>query len=252
MMAPSPLLDTDCIVFDMDGTLAVSKGVISPTMAGLLDRLLEKKIVAVISGGMWEQFEKQLIPYLSKEKLDHLIILPTSGTAFYTYTNGVWHEVYRETIALHERARIIQTLNTVLARVGYHEEEVLGPIIEDRESQITFSGLGSGASFEKKQYWDPDQKKRALIASMLRERLPEYTVTIGGTTSIDITPKGVDKAYGINALIRTKGIPLDRIVFIGDKLSPGGNDFPVVKTGVRTIAVADEHETEALLASWNI
>lgn len=252
MMVPSPLLDTDCIVFDMDGTLAVSKGTITPSMAELLNRLLEKKTVAVISGGMWEQFEKQLIPYLSKERLEHLMILPTSGTALYTYKNGIWHEEYREVISTNERTRIIQTLRAVLTRVGYHEEETIGPTIEDRESQITFSGLGSQAPFEKKQYWDPDQKKRALIASILRERLPEYTITIGGTTSIDITPKGVDKAYGINALVRVKGIPLERIVFIGDKLSPGGNDFPVVKTGVRTISVVDEHETEQLLASWNI
>ena len=40
------------IVFDLDGTLAESKSVIDPEMAGLIDSLLGVLNVAVISGGM--------------------------------------------------------------------------------------------------------------------------------------------------------------------------------------------------------
>lgn len=246
-----PSLDSfDCIIFDMDGTLAPSKGVVTTTMAQYLDALLTKKIVAVISGGAWEQFETQLIPYLKKESLDHLVILPTSGTALYRHSDSTWKEVYREVIPPLERKQIIKELERVLERVGYHETDILGEIIEDRESQITFSGLGSKAPIEKKIRWDPDQKKRTIIASMLRERIPAYTITIGGATSVDITRSGVDKAYGVRSLSKTIHIPLEKMLFVGDKLAPGGNDYPVVAVGIKTVAVVDEHETERLLEYW--
>lgn len=252
MIGTSPLATSDCIVFDMDGTLAVSKGPITPGMATVLNQLLSVKKVAVISGGSWEQFEKQFISFLSKEHMDNLIILPTSGAAMYLYEHGVWQKKYSEVIPLAERVRVIEELKSALKRVGYHEEETYGKIIEDRFSQITFSGLGQEAPFEKKSLWDPDQKKRQMIASVLRSNIPEYTVTLGGASSIDITPGGFDKAYGVERLSKTLSIPLEKIVFVGDKLDPGGNDYPVTRLGIRTIAVRNEHETEKMLESWFI
>ena len=49
------------IVFDLDGTLAESKSSLDAEMSALLHRLLEIAKVAVISGGDWPQFEKQLL-----------------------------------------------------------------------------------------------------------------------------------------------------------------------------------------------
>lgn len=239
----------DCIVFDMDGTLALSKSPISKDMGIVIDKLLAIKKVAVISGGRWEQFEKQLIPFLSSEHLENLLILPTSGTTMYRYENSKWAQKYNEIIPLVERVRIIDELKNVLARVGYHEPEIFGKIIEDRFCQITFSALGQEAPPDKKDKWDKDQMKRQMIVSVLRDRLPDYTLTIGGTTSIDITPKGVDKGYGIQKISETLGISVDRMIFVGDKLDLGGNDYPVKRTGVRTIAVPNEFETKAMLES---
>ena len=53
------------IVFDLDGTLAVSKFLIDCEMVALLTALLSVVKVAVISGGNWPQFENQLPNYLS-------------------------------------------------------------------------------------------------------------------------------------------------------------------------------------------
>lgn len=236
----------------MDGTLALSKSPISKEMGVVLDRLLAIKKVAVISGGRWEQFEKQLVPFLSPEHFDNLLILPTSGTTMYRYEKGAWVQKYNEIIPLVERVRIIDELERALSRVGYYEPEVFGKIIEDRFCQITFSALGQEAPPDKKLEWDKDQKKRQMIVSLLRDSLPEYTLTIGGTTSIDITPKGVDKGYGIQKISETLALPVDRIIFVGDKLDLGGNDYPVKRTGVRTIAVPNEYETKAMLESWFI
>ena len=59
------------VIFDLDGTLAESKSSLDAEMATLLARLLEVVKVAVISGGAWPQFEKQVLSYLqSDERLE--------------------------------------------------------------------------------------------------------------------------------------------------------------------------------------
>ena len=82
------------IVFDLDGTLAASKSSLDPEMASLLHDLLGIVRVAVISGGAWLQFEKQVLSKLPKdERLVKLSILPTCGTQFFQYT-GEWKKLY--------------------------------------------------------------------------------------------------------------------------------------------------------------
>ena len=49
------------IAFDLDNTLADSKSPISQQMVVLLDELLTKFQVCVISGGKFAQFEEQLL-----------------------------------------------------------------------------------------------------------------------------------------------------------------------------------------------
>lgn len=240
----------DCIVFDMDGTLAISKGPISTGMSECLNGLLKVKKVAVISGGMFSQFEKQLISHLDTKNLKNLYVLPTSGSCMMAFENDLWVEIYSDVIPQIKRKQIIEEIERALSLVGYHEAETYGEVIEDRISQITFSALGSLAPVEKKSIWDPSQEKRKLIVSILKEKIPEYTITIGGTNSIDITLKGIDKAYGVEKLSKSLEIPISKVLFIGDKLQVGGNDYPVKRLDIETLEVKDEHETENLLKSW--
>ena len=84
------------IVFDLDGTLAESKTALDAEMAALLRDLLGIVRVAVISGGNWPQFEKQLLANLPHdERLKNLSLLPTCGTKFFQY-EGDWKEIYSE------------------------------------------------------------------------------------------------------------------------------------------------------------
>jgi phosphomannomutase len=240
------------IVFDLDGTLAESKASLDTEMASLLGALLSIMKVAVISGGDWPQFEKQLLANLPHAAdLKYLSLLPTCGTKFYQYA-GAWKKLYSEDFTSDERGTIIRSLEEVLAVTGFSIEKVWGETVEDRGSQITFSALGQQAPLEQKKGWDPDFSKRNKIKAQLDKLIPEFSVRLGGTTSVDITKPGIDKAYGIRKLQDILAIAIQDMIFVGDALFPGGNDYPAQQAGVLSIRVRDPNETkrviEAILA----
>jgi hydroxymethylpyrimidine pyrophosphatase-like HAD family hydrolase len=120
-------------------------------------------------------------------------------------------------------------------------------MIEDRGSQITFSGLGQLAPLAEKKKWDPDFKKRKRIETILTKLIPEFSVHLGGATSIDVTKPGIDKAYGIRKLRDILGISIPEMIFVGDAIFPGGNDYPPEEAGVFSIEVKDPHETKRVI-----
>lgn len=235
------------IIFDLDGTLAESKAALDGEMATRLQALLAVAQVAIISGGSWTQFEQQVLANLSPtDNLANLSLLPTCGTQFYTYSSG-WQKRYSEDFTDAEKGRIMDALNKAVDQSGFRATQTWGDLIEDRGSQITFSGLGQQAPLGQKKVWDPDFAKRKAIKMILDALLPEFSVHLGGATSIDITKPGIDKAYGIQKLRDILGIPIDEMLFLGDALFPGGNDYPAKTAGVWSIQVRDPTETKRVV-----
>jgi phosphomannomutase len=235
------------IVFDLDGTLAESKFALDAEMSVLLAGLLGVAKVAVISGGDWPQFEKQLVSNLPQgQRMENLLLLPTCGTKFFQYT-GKWKRLYAEEFTPDEKENIIVSLSHALVVAGFKPEKVWGEIIEDRGSQITFSALGQQAPLVEKAKWDPDFTKRTKIKAILETYIPEFSVRMGGTTSIDVTKSGIDKAYGIRKLRDVLGIAIEEMIFIGDAIFPGGNDYPAKEAGVDCVHVRDTHETKRVV-----
>ena len=235
------------IIFDLDGTLAKSKSPIDKEMSGLLGNLLEVAQVSIISGGDWPQFEKQVLKHLPKNALlKKLSILPTCGTKFYQFKKE-WKQLYAENFTDVERKKILESLKNAIEEAGLNIEKTWGKQIEDRGSQITFSALGQKAPLDEKKGWDPDFAKRKKIKKPLEKSLKGFSVGMGGTTSIDITKPGIDKAYGINKLKEILGIGIPNMLFIGDALFKGGNDYPARKTGADCIQVRDSEETKRII-----
>lgn len=235
------------VVFDLDGTLADSKSAIDAEMATLLAGLLAVVRVAVISGGGWAQFQDQLLSHLGpREGWPGLSLLPVCGTAFYEYRAG-WTLRYADDLSAQEKAEIDSALQHVIASMDLVPTKIWGDVIEDRGSQITFSALGQDAPLDAKTAFDPGFVKRAAMKARLNALIPEFSVRIGGTTSIDITKPGIDKAYGIRKLSEILAIELDEMIFVGDALFPGGNDAPVREMGVESIATRDPTETKGLI-----
>jgi phosphomannomutase len=237
------------IVYDLDGTLAESKSSLDVEMAALLHDLLGIVKVAIISGGDWPQFQKQLIANLPHdERLVNLSLLPTCGTKFFQY-NGDWKKLYEEDFTADQREKIVSSLNKALAAAGFKVDKVWGEPIEDRGSQITYSALGQQAPLEEKNKWDPDFTKRKKIKAILDTFIPEFSVRLGGATSIDITKPGIDKAYGIGKLRDLLGISVKEMIYIGDALFVGGNDYPAKEAGVASIPVRGPQETKPVTAA---
>ncbi len=235
------------IVFDLDGTLALSKSPIDDEMVGLLTSLLGVAKVAIISGGDMSQFQTQVIARLPRgDRLGSLYLEPTNGTRFYEYKDG-WQKLYSEDLSDAQKQKITAALQDAVAKSGFGATKTWGEAIEDRGSQITYSALGQQAPLDEKTKWDPDFAKRQKIKALLDVTLPEFSVRLGGTTSIDVTLPGIDKAYGIGKLRDILGIPVSEMIYVGDALFPGGNDYPVRSTGAVCIQVRDPNETKRVI-----
>jgi HAD superfamily hydrolase (TIGR01484 family) len=238
------------LAFDLDGTLAESKQPLSQDVGAMLARLLSVAEVAIISGGDWPQFDKQIAARLPADAaLEKLWLMPTTGTKLYRFTKGAWRCAYAELFEESQRAAILAAFDDALARAGLADERIWGERIEDRGSQITFSGLGQQAPLDAKENWDPDRRKRTALQKTLQAALPGLSINLGGTTSIDVTRAGVDKAHGLRRLSEESGIALAEMLFLGDAIYPGGNDYPAAQLGLDTVKVRDVAETLAVVAA---
>ncbi len=235
------------IAFDLDGTLAVTKSAISDVMTDRLRELLDHYEVCVISGGKFDQFKTQVIDRLdvTPSQMSRLHIMPTSGTRYLRFDDREcrWVTQYAEDLPAEIRAEIVDALTTSAKELGYWEPSPYGDIIEDRGSQITFSALGQEAPAEAKYAWDPDGVKKKALRDRTAQLLPDLEVHLGGTTSVDVTQAGIDKAYGMRKLMSVLGLNAEDILFFGDKLDEGGNDYPVKTVGIDCIAVDGWEQT---------
>ena len=144
------------IVFDLDGTLAGSKSPLDSEMSALLHDLLLIARVAVISGGDWPQFEKQLLSNLLHDKtLSNLSLLPTCGTKFYRYDSEVWTKIYSEDLTAEERDKILSALKKAISGPDFKTDKLWGEQIEDRGKPDHIFGLGSAGAARGKRQMGP-------------------------------------------------------------------------------------------------
>ncbi|MES2995040.1 MAG: HAD-IIB family hydrolase [Patescibacteria group bacterium] len=233
------------VMFDIDKTLARSKSDIEPLMSEALARLLIATKVGIISGGKLEQFMKQVVGKLPPgTPLFNLYLLPTSGGALYEYRSA-WMPIYQELLEADEVERIQAAMEEVIdtCSVIDRSHPPYGDRIEVRGPQVTLSALGQQAPVKEKEAWDPVGTKREILRAALAKRLPEFDVKRGGSTSIDVTKRGVNKAFGVRKLSEHLSIPVGTMLYVGDALAPGGNDEVVKETGIPTRSVLDPDET---------
>ena len=183
---------------------------------------------------------------MKEEILRKFHMMPTCGTRYYRYdeVRNEWALQYAEDLSTEQKKKILSVLEEEAKKVDLKNPKTWGPIIEDRLSQISYSILGQQAPAEEKyKYAETHQDLKKAFHAKVAARLPELEVRLGGATTIDITRLGIDKAYGMNKLIEELHISKDEILFVGDKLEEGGNDYPVRAMGIDSIAVERWEDT---------
>lgn len=238
------------IVFDLDGTLSESREPIDDEMAHLLVKLLSKHNVAIISGSSWKQFHKQVVIKLKdSSELNNLYLLPTSGGSMYQIWGKYgWVATYQEKLNRRDVARITKAFEEAIKESAWEQPDKLwGKQLENRESHITFSALGQNAPVEAKEKFDPDSSKRKVLVEALQKKLASYEVRIGGTTSIDVSLRGINKKYGIDELMKRLHVSKDDVIYVYNSLK--NNEYVAAEMGLDNVQVRDHEETKAWIRS---
>ncbi|MBS3111797.1 HAD-IIB family hydrolase [Candidatus Woesearchaeota archaeon] len=224
------------LVFDVDGTIVESTQELGEEFQKIFLTLNNKFSLVFISGTNKTELNRMVSSKLGS--IDHFII-SNSGSICDKIESKKTFNLWKDSLEEKDKEKIKNSLNLLskeynLIPITSKEDQIL-----DRGSQITFSILGRNAPLEKKKNYDPDTSKRKSFIQFLNNNglNEEYDLKIGGTTSIDITLKGINKEYGLKKFMEINKLLKDQIIFFGDQLEEGGNDFPVKKLGIRTIKV---------------
>ena len=233
------------VIFDLDDTLAESFQPPTAQMVEKLHALLDRVPIGLMTAAGLPRIREQFIDHLKdSEHISRFYIFPNSTAECYVFKDGEWGVAYSLGLTQEDRELIKRAITDALAETGIlGESPKHEPLIIDRDAQIAFAALGLGASYEDKASWDPDRKKRLALIDVLLKKIPQFEILMGGMTTIDITHKGINKAYGVKWLSENLGIPTGEMIFVGDALYPGGNDHVVIPTGIQTRAVTNPSET---------
>lgn len=207
-------------IFDVDGTLTPSRGIIDHNFKEFFLEFINNNDTYLVTGSDYAKTLEQLGEDIcNKVKC----IYNCSGND--VWVNGT--NIKTENWTLPDSARI--WLHTHLSNSAFSLRT--GNHIEERPGSINFSIVGRNATMsERRQYveWDLEKNERQQLATAFNHTFNYLEARVGGETGLDIYPHGRDKAQILSDFNKT-----DRIYFFGDRVEPGGNDYPLATAIVR-------------------
>lgn len=201
-------------VFDVDGTLTPSRGIIDPEFKIWFKRFIELYPVSLVTGSDREKTVEQL----GEDIVD------TVEYCFNCAGNAVYKKgelIYKSDWEMPDDAW--QYLENYLYQTKYDRK--YGKHFEQRIGLLNFSVVGRNAVGDQRtEYykWDQTHNERNSLVKIINERWPELQAAAGGETGIDIFKRGCDKAQ---VLDRLEG----DVSFFGDRTDPDGNDYSLAK-----------------------
>ena len=200
-----------------------------------------------MSGAPYSRIESDVLRRMQPPADAHMYVFSDSSAQCHAWNGSEWTCAYNFPLTADERKNIHSTILTSVAESRIMADHADESRILDRETSIAFTALRHGATQAEKLAWDPTGTKRARLLALLRARLPEYETSIGGKTTIDVTKKGINKAYGVTWFAEKVYVPTSALLFVGDAFYAGGNDAIVIPTGVQTHATSGPDETDMLI-----
>ncbi len=230
------------IIADVDDTICESCQVMSDEMANQINSMIQQGYTFAFLTGTEKQYLLEMVS--SKLRGKHYLLAAIGTECIEVEVGGENKEVYKYNLSEEQINEIVKALEELTQKYNILPVTNKDDQIQNRETQVCLSAIGRHAPKEQKAAYDPNGNKRLEWIQFLKTILDEnkYDMTIGGTTSIDITPKGIDKAWGIKHFCEKFGIELENVLFFGDKIHPGGNDFPASKV-VDVVSVKNPEET---------
>lgn len=234
----------NALLFDMDGTLTPARKKVSQEVFQTLNQLMEAgHRVCVVSGSPYPYIHQQLL----LDGLDwhsDLILMPCNGTQIWSRSDS--NQDYDQTYSVTMKSFLVDSTNLSdpykelvtnilelqLYAMRKYDFSTTGNFVSDRGSMLNWSMIGRDASHEVRDAFSLEEASKPIrkhLRECLRVRLDDsglhgIDLTLGGSTSIDIFPKGWDKTYALKHL--AAGVDS---WFWGDKCHALGNDHALWK-----------------------
>ena len=205
-------------VADVDGTLTPARLPMTSEFAQFFRKFVVHNVFYVVTGSDYAK---------TCEQIPQDILNSLAGV--YTALGNV---LYKKGKLVYSRD--VQISDELLSDLEYFRSTTLYPgklyenYIENRHGMLNFSVLGRNCPYsarEKYYAWDQIHHERAKIVSILSKKYSDYDFAVGGNISIDVVKLGYGKNQVADQLHRQ--YPTDDIIFFGDRICEGGNDYPL-------------------------
>lgn len=209
-------------IFDVDGTLTPSRGLMDPDFQSYMLELCERENIYLATGSDSDKTIEQI----GQELYNKVIrVYNCSG-------NSVWEKgtnVYNNDWKLEQEPW--KWLETIL--IHHNFQPKTGWHFDERPGLVNYSIVGRNAKpHQRKLYveYDTKSKDRLKLAEQFNTLFGDtYNVVaqVAGETGLDIMPVGKGKQQILEDFSND-----DIVVFFGDKIHYGGNDYDIAE-GVR-------------------
>ena len=203
-------------IFDVDGTLTPSRLSMTKEFQTFFKQWVNKNKFYLVTGSDLPKLQEQMCFFdIEAER-----IFTCCGNQMWRNNKLIYNNKFELTLKLKNTLEVILMSNQYPHRYGNH--------IEDRGSMVNFSIVGRNCTQEQREEyykWDKEKGERKIIANAIKEKFPNLDAVIGGQISIDIYPKGNDKSQVLKHIEKIH--PTGKIIFIGDGIESGGNDYPL-------------------------
>lgn len=227
------------ILFDVDNTLTESGEKISTKMIHLLQELVLKYDLGIVSGGTIEKLKYQLHSYLYLFK--H--IFAECGCEYFIFENKIYEKNLRNHPCSESIDKIIKYSLNFLSTVEYKLD---GHLIDYRKGILYISLIGMSANNDTRQNFIKKHLhyRQELINQLKNLDVKDVEIKKGGKVGIAVYPKECDKIQVLKYLINYK-----KIYYFGDSYDIDGNDYRIINAKeVIGIKVNNKEETFKILS----
>jgi len=208
-----------CYIFDVDGTLTEPRQKITKTNLKTLKEWINSKQAFLATGSDYPKTIEQL----GQKTVD---LFRTTFCCMGNEARSPGGSVIRRNHFI-VPDELNDDLENILVDSAYIPKT--GRHFETRTGMLNFSIVGRNANQEERKHysdWDKIHNERVKIANFINKKYKDLEASVGGSISIDIIKRGCDKGQIISHL---SNLEPSKIVFVGDRCSPGGNDYGIVR-----------------------